>query len=718
MKYLIIFISAVAVMLLMQAVQAATIGTPIISSPSSGSSFNKGVTFTVVGEVACGTSGSGKCKSTQLTLNLPSGLSTSSLNPQGCGDLEKGASCSKSWIVSANTVGAKSITVSVSTSDAGSGTSSAISVTVNAVCGDSVCDTGETSASCQQDCPCPSGQILCSGSCTTPVCTLDANCDDGNATTSDVCNNPNTCTASCSNTVGLPPAPTPQPSPTTIYIQVLSPSDNQTLVRGEKLIIKTEVTGGGNKLTDADVIAEVFSQKVRLHDDGLHGDEATNDGIYAAEIEIKQFREGSYKILISAFKTSSTYAGAAITREVFVNPKLDIAASFNEPDYSKGEKMVLTGEVRDSLARLIKDGNLDVEFSFDKWKSSKSTSIGVNGNFLLDYLVSFGDPEGKWDATVFVKDQFNNSGSAKLAIDVKTPVAGSYLYVKFLTPVEDLTYSRGETIKLAVEVTEGDKLVSNADISVKTPKGDVLRLNETAGGAYSAEYSLGYDEPVGNISLVAQGIKYDEGKFKAGGNFIPIQVRPANVKLDIIEPSKSDFVEGETVTIAAKALYPDGTSVSGANVFVESPSGEKIYLKEVEKGLYEKDYVIKPGEEGSWQMQLAAEDAYGNSASAQKVILVGQITLFYLLLQYWYLVAIGSAPFAYLGYRLARSSISTRTAGDMENELKRIVKMKEEAQIKYFKKGSIEKGTYESLMKEYERKESDVRTKLRKLKMK
>ena len=717
MKIVILLASFIVLIVVSQVVYAGPIGTPIISTPSSSSSFNKGTTFTLTGEVSCLSTNNNKCKATQFTLNLPSGLSTSSLNPQGCGDINKGQSCSKSWIVSVNSVGTYSITVSVSTSNEGSATSSATSVTVNAVCGDNVCDSGESSTSCNQDCPCSSGQIFCSGSCRAPTCSTNADCNDNNPDTADTCiNNAGSCTASCSNALGVaPPPPTPPAAPGSMSMQILSPNSNETFKRGDKIPIKIKLTSG-DAVQDATANVEAFLQTFRLHDDGLHDDGNTNDGVYAGTIETKSFYEGVYKLIISASKEG--YKGVVDSRDIVINPLLKINAIFNNTEYSKGEKLILTGDVKDSLNRAIKGGSLNVDFSFKQWKSSKITEVGVGGNFFLDYLISFGDPEGVWAAKLLVKDQFNNSGSADLTIDVKTPAAGSFLYVKFLAPVESLTYSRGETIKLAVEVTDVSKPVSNANVSIKTPDGGIVRLDETTPGTYSADYNLGYDAPVGNISLVAEGITEAEGKFKGGGNFIPIVVKPVELKVDLLSPTKSDFVAGETVEFQAKVLYPDSTSASGASVFVESPRGEKIFLKEEEKGLYTTDYTIQTGEEGSWQMQLKVEDAHGNLALAQKAILIGEITLFYLMLKYWYLVAIGASPFAYLGYRLTKSASAKSRLENMKGELNRVVQMKKEAQTKYYREGSIDKATYDSLMKEYEQKEQDLKTKIAKGKKK
>ena len=614
------------------------------------------------------------CKGVQLTANLPSGLSTATANPQGCGILESGESCTKSWTVSTNSVGTHSITVTASANNAASKTSSAVSVTVNAVCGDGTCEGSETSSTCSQDCP---------ASTPTPTPTPT-------------------------------PAPAPTPTPSgTISMNVLSPTTNQQFIRGEKMLVKVKVTSG-DILTDADVAAEIFSQTFKLHDDGLHNDDKTNDGIYAAEIGVKQSYEGIYKLVITASKSGHT--GAVDSREIIVNPLLNVTAVLEKAEYFKGGKMIIEGIVKDGLNRSVQGGNLDVVMTSGLFKVARKSEVGVTGNFFLDYFIGFGDSEGNWSINVSVVDFNKNHGFKILSLSVKTPPAGTFYYAKFLSPTEGLAYSRGETMKISIEVTEADKSVANATVSWKTPKGGIMVLNETSPGVYTSAYVLGWDDPIGDINIIAEGIKEVEGKLKAGGNFISIAVKPVELKLDLILPSKSNFVIGETLKIAAKAFYPDGTSVGGASVFVESPKGEKIFLKEEEEGSYKADYKIKTGEEGRWQMQLKAVDAYENSALLQRAIFIGEITIFYLLLQYWYLAVIGVSPFAYLGYRLTRFVSAKSRMENMREELKRVVEMEKEAQIKYYKKGSMDKDTYASLMKEYEQKEQDLKAKIGKTK--
>ncbi len=694
-------------------VLAQVLSTPTISSPTSGSSFSKGSTFTLTSTVSC--SGD-DCKGVQLAANLPSGLSTSSGNPQGCGKIDESQSCTKSWTVSANTVGTYSITVTASATNAASKTSSSISVTVAAVCGDSVCEGSETASNCPQDCGCPTGQILCSGSCVTPACNSNADCNDNNPDTTDTCNNPSTCTASCSSTAGAP-APSPiAPTLQSSTLQILSPTSNQSFKRGDTMNVRIKLTSGADNLIDAKATAEIFSFPYKLYDDGLHNDEKTNDGIYGNDIEIKSWHEGEYKIILAASKDG--YTGSVTELKINVDPKLDVNITFDKSEYSKGIEMQISGDVKSKPKTSSYGGDVKILFSSGSWKFSKDEPLGVQGNFFAIYPISFGDPEGTWNVNVTIIDSFKNYVSKIFAMPVKTPPAGSFYYVKFLSPTEGLSYSRGEVVKTTVEVSELGTLISGSNVSLKTPTGDLIELNETSSGVYSTDYNIGWEHPTGNVSLVVEGKKEVKGAVKAGGNFILLKVNPAKIKVDLLSPTKTDFVAGEIVKLSVRAYYPDGTAVRSGSLETTSPSGEKIFLKEAEPGTYYAEYKIQEGEEGQWKMQLNAADTFQNSAALQKILFISQITIFYLLLQDWWAVALGASPFAYLGYRSYQKFSVKIGAQKMKEELGRIDKMKKDAQINYYKKGSIDKQTYSDMMKQYESREAELKSKLSRAKTK
>ncbi len=718
-------------------VLAQVLSTPTISSPATGSSFSKGSTFTLTSTVSCSDD---DCNNVQFTANLPSGLSTSSANPQNCGKVKDGNSCTKSWTTSANSVGTYSITTTASSSNAASKTSSAISVTVTAVCGDSVCEGTETTSTCSQDCGCPTGQILCNSVCTTPTCTSNPDCNDNNAATTDTCNNANTCSASCSNTAitsctsgdsvcpsgctsatdsDCPVSPT-QVSPTTtdkkqLVIEILSPASNQKFRRGESLLLKAKISSDGSPTTGSDVTATVFSSKATLYDDGAHNDEKRNDGIYGNTVNITKTSQGESTITIQA--SQENYLTASATRKFFVESSITIFANKTQDKYSKGDTLTIPGNAVDFSGRGL-SGIATLRITYkDSLILLLNQSTSSTGYFAFNYQTNFGDPEGAWTGNVTFVDENDNSGFVTVIIPIEVPSSVLYQQVKFLSPVESLEYSRGEKVKVAVEVVDSSKKVSGSNVSLKLPYGDKVQLKETAApGVYSTDLDLGYGFPTGNVSIVIESKKEVAQVVRGGGANIPVEIKPAALKVDLLSPTKTGFVEGETVKLSAKVLYPDGTTVKNAVVKTLSPSGEEIFLQEgTEAGTYVASYQIKRGDEGSWQVSLLAEDVYQNSGSLQSLINIGKITIFFLLLQYWWAVAAGASPFAAAGYYFYNKSSLARNLKKMRDELVRIKKMKKEAQIKYFKQGNIDEGTYENMMKEYTTREVEIKSKLSQL---
>src|SRR3989338_5678775 len=141
MEKIILLIVLVVFLASIQVASAQVLSTPSITPPSAGSAFNKGVTFTLNATVSC-SGASGKCNGVSMEAVLPSGLSTSSTNPQGCGSPNVGTSCTKTWTVSANSVGSYVINVSATSPNAGN-PSNTVSITVNSVCGDGAIDGSE-----------------------------------------------------------------------------------------------------------------------------------------------------------------------------------------------------------------------------------------------------------------------------------------------------------------------------------------------------------------------------------------------------------------------------------------------------------------------------------------------------------------------------------------------------------------------------------------------
>jgi len=659
---LILAISGLIITLFISNVYAQTLSTPTITSPSSGSSFNKGSTFTLTASVSC--SGA-KCNGVQLTANLPSGLSTSTGNPQGCGALNPGETCTKSWTVSVNSVGTYSITVTASAANAASTTSDSTSITVNPVCGDNVCEGSETSSTCSQDCAAPT------------------------------------------------PTPTPAPSPppsipvTQVTITIENPKENRTFKIGDTIFVKVKAS------TSSRLIAEL-NQIVELFDDGEHGDEKLNDGIYANNLTVPVLNKSTYNLTVKTDelgKQGETYV------KIVVDPTLKILLELKK-EYSKGSEILFSGKVIDVNNKSLPNATLNISLNYlDFWKNL-TAKADENGNFSQNYYIGFLDSEGNWSLRIDAKDKLGNSGFLTALIPVKTPPEAAFYYIKFTNPLVGLSYSRGDEIPISVEVSEGDKPISNANLSFRVPSGKILELKEILPGIYTGEYFLGFDDPYGNYTIEVFGYKIENKTLKGGSNKISLTVKPANLKVELLSPQAQKFTAGQTVKISTRILYPDGTLARNLIVEAASPLNEPLSLSEIEPGIYQAIYKLKKGEEGPWLMQLETKDTYDNSASMKQLFQIAPITIFYFLLTYWYFVVSGLLPFAYLGYRFSSKYYQKSQVKRYTEELIRIKKMKKDAQTKYYKEGSINRETYENLLEEYEKRQEEIKSKLVKTRLK
>lgn len=653
-KSLVLTIFVFLVMSFTTLVYAQTISAPEIESPTSGSSFTRGSTFTLSTEVSCSGPQGVTCNSIQLTANLPSGLSTSSGNPQSCGNMARGTSCSKSWTINTDSAGTYSITVSASGSNVASKTSNAITVTVTE--------------------PTPS------------------------------------------------PAPTPTPTPTPsvpakpLSITIFSPKENQTFNRGDRIFVNITVTSENEILKGGMEELETSTNfsSANLKDDGQHGDTKDYDGIFANELLVpKWVQDGIYELKIKA--KQSGYQTAEKVIKININSSLIMNITLNS-EYLKGEEIILQGQVVGTNNKTVSNSNITILIKNSERNKTISTISGVDGNFYSTYIVSFFDPAGNWTFKISAEN-LNNSGFKVISLPIITPPEAGYYYVKFTTPVSGITYSRGETVPVGVEITEVTKPVSNGTVILKTPKGSIP-LEETVDGTYVGKYILDWDEPIGKYTIEVLSTKTEGGKLKGGGNNLIIDVKPAKLMVELLSPVKDKFVAGEKAKISARVLYPDGTLAQSVEVQASSPLNETIFLTGIEPGVYQATYKLREGEEGPWFLQLTAKDGHDNIGLAKQIVEVGPITIFYLLLTYWYFVAIGSTPFLYLGYRLGGKYFLKSRAKSYTEELSRIKKMKKDAQIKYFKDGTINRETYGKLLEEYEKRQEEIKSKLPKIKKK
>lgn len=654
MRVLVFASFAVSLLLLAGVVSAATIGTPSITSPSGGSEYTEGETFTLSASVSC--SGPGNCGDTELTANLPSGLSTTSSNPQSCGNLKKNKSCSKSWTVSGDSAGTYSITVSVSSEDGGSATSDSISVTVNA----------EES--------------------------------EGETTTS-------TNTTSTTTTATTTTATTGDTEKTSVSVEIISPAAGSVFNRGDSVLVRASV---GRK--DIQVEA-TLGQTVQLFDDGTHGDDGFQDGVYANTITVPLLPAGPTELKVRI--SDKTFAGEDAI-EVEVASSLSIEHGLKE-GYSQGEEIVFSGKVLSASGEPLEDADVEISARLGDASFGLKTKSGFNGTIDGSYIVSFLDPVGNWTFNLTATDGEGNAGSSVFELPISPPSGGLSYTAKFTNPLPELVYERGDSVPIFVELFESGAPLSGANVTVRTSSGEIVRLRETTGGAYVGEYVIKFDDPTEGFSLTAIAVKNVEGKIRGGGNKIDLAVEPAKLRIELLTPDTRQFTVGEKVRISARALYPDGTLGTGLFVTALTPLNESIALEEIDPGVYQATYQLKEGEEGPWLVSVEAIDANVNSGATKQLVQVAPITVFYLVLQYWWAILAAASPGIYLGFVRGRAWYAGDKMRRLEEKIEDLTRMKKETQTKYYKEGSIDKKTHDRLMSRYEEEISRARSDLARL---
>jgi hypothetical protein len=388
--------------------------------------------------------------------------------------------------------------------------------------------------------------------------------------------------------------------------------------------------------------------------------------------------------------------------------ELTLTLATDNENYEKGQTIQISGTAMDPKGNPVASGTATIQLSSGDWGRSTTVQI-TNGSYRDNYQISFGDPERTWTITVTAQDDDGNSGSASKNIGVRTPPAYAYYTVQILSPVAGLSYSRGSNIDISVKVTEGGANVENAEVSLNTPVGGKITLNETLPGTYTGRYTLRWDDPAGTWSISVEGKKTIDNTFKAGGNYINIQIEPATLQITLLSPTERKFEVGQSVKVSAEVSYPDGTLIEDVIVGATTPAGENLILAYESPGIYGTNYVITEQDVGTWILEVSAADLNGNSGSKKSAISIVPMGTIGIFAAYWWAVLSGIVAIGVASAFVARRVRLSSRLKKIEKEKREIPKLKKEADIKYFKEGAISRDTYDELIKKYDTRLEELR---------
>lgn len=368
--------------------------------------------------------------------------------------------------------------------------------------------------------------------------------------------------------------------------------------------------------------------------------------------------------------------------------------------YRKGERIRMFGNITTTPPKnTVFSGNVTITLQHEKWKRYVTTLI-QNSSYEYYYNISYGDPEGTWNITAKTEDKQGNTVSCYRNINVTLPSGTVRYKVVWFSPPEEAIYQRGTTFNISIFVTEDETGVKNASTSCMIPSMEKIDLIEIKQGYYRESYTLPWDSQIGPWTLSIESTKGTGDSLMAGGSNTSINIKPAILKLDLLEPSSNEYAPGEIIEIKVDLSYPDNSKVKNAIITAEIPS-ENLTLIEQIDGIYAVNYTMISEYEGSLIIEISASDQFGNNASATQVIYIIHreeqsmfpfITILGLIAVS--LIGIFAVYFLWIHF-------TSQHFKDIQGEIQEIQRLQNEAAVKYYKEGSISRETYDVLRQEH-----------------
>jgi hypothetical protein len=428
------------------------------------------------------------------------------------------------------------------------------------------------------------------------------------------------------------------------------------------------------------------------------------------------------KASAGSFTYRVTGTGGGLTQ--WVDLTVDISTSItttlttDKESYEKGQQIQISGTAVDPRGNPVESGTATITLRCGGWSDQLSAQI-ADGAYADNYFIVFDRPDGDWLISVNAVDNRGNLSQTQenTNISVSTPVSWRYYTVTFLSPAPSTVYSRGSEVTVTVQITGSPEKVKGADVYLATPSGEIMTLTEGSPGIYSTMYVPGWDDPLGEWAVSVLGEKTVQGTYKAGTGSTSIDIAPASLQLELLEPSQRTFEIGKKVDMKVKVSYPDGSPVSEAIVAAGLPNGENLTLLNEGEGTYTGTYSVDSKDLGAWGLTVSAVDAYGNSgASSEATLSVKELSPSSYPIRYWWITIPVALACTLVPLPIVIKKLRIRKLKSIKREISATKKLRKELPKRYFVKGAIPRETYDSLMHQTMEKLMKLKKEARKLK--
>ena len=345
---------------------------------------------------------------------------------------------------------------------------------------------------------------------------------------------------------------------------------------------------------------------------------------------------------ITITATVGTSTGSAVQHVSLFNSLEVTASTFSTNAYTTPQNAFVAGQTAFVKAAVtlhdgtqVSSGSASFEIS---GTSVASSPIGMTYSPSLaawtgSYLILPTDQIGAQFVTVSATDAQGNTGSGIHVISLSTG-SSQGLSVFITAPAANTVFNRGETVTITTLVTLNGAPVAGATVTANSPGGALIALTNTAGGAYTRQYTVLSTDPIGTWNLVVQaglnGLSASKQEPLTVSNSLRVTV--ATYGSSSYSTPQSSFSAGQTIFVKARVTLQDGTAVtSGTAAFVltgASISATPVALAysstlNAWTGSYT---VLQSDQTGNQALTTTVADLTGNTGSGSITVMIGVAT--------------------------------------------------------------------------------------------
>ncbi len=566
---------------------------------------------------------------------------------------------------------------------AGAGRCSAVCISMTS-CGNGTCEPSldESECSCPSDCG--SCFEVLSGTCREKNC-IGKNCT---ATISFGCCGNGICEltedySNCSEDC----------KPKNVTFELIGYDEQETHVRGEKVLLKASVVADTIELTDAEITATGFFGKLELKNDGKHEDGGSRDNIYGEYFVIENTRaEGDYTI---TFSVDAAGSKREYTKTFRVKPKLNLVLTLNKEIYFLSDNIQING----TLKRKGESMNIPIDFKLTNPRETliDGNIMPVSGSYTFSYKTATIQEAGTWKIELEVEDGNNNSAIIIKEFDVLEP--GTVVSLEVSAEVADANLARGKELEVIISVKDTSGFV-DADVAVEA-FGKRFNAEKTSTGNYTAKIIVDFSAPIGENVIKVFADKSEDGVSYSGIATASFEAIGTELTMEIVEPLDEHYSVGDTVSVKVKLLYPDGAEVENAKITMTIGTQE-VTLEAKESGIYSADYVVNAEDSGVLNIKFNVADSYGNTATGSVESDVSGYSFMFYVREYGLPAGLLIIAAVIVLLKLQSSTIRRIRTNMLLKREKQVLEIIKGLQYQYFKEASTDKKTYLHEVEKYE----------------